>query len=477
MATNPSAPITDLINKVRDGSINLSDLTVENCPRLPLKNISPKKVERLYIQMVDEVFKTAGVDKVDAQVCFQKCVTRLIHGKPFSASTVGDFKGRKSARRYVEAAAKLHADTSESVCIPAPQLVSMIVLLTIRKVRIGIDRFLSQNPVFFQLFGRFNMSQWLSLAIKFYCRLQNDIFVIRNDESLGQPQLHKKTLMNKEVWVVSINMSVDMPCILPQHLVDHIKTLERPVNQDVTMSGLNDSHIAESSDSDSSDMVTLTVTTTLGEALQKAGDLLQKLWAPDVNQASLKPQLEGWLSELHIRVMPRAIKSDLIQWCDMYSKNWCGFIQSCANDERETWEFETLVPVDSELHTPATGGLNFLRNIARLGKKAMRLSGSNPGEAQRLMGRYRDGLKLFSLHYENDVQTENRLKRIEGEVARIATAVEQITASRHNSKADIEEVWSLCFQQLGNVPDCVRRLAGANLTPEEMQELEARQMV
>ncbi|KAF5719956.1 hypothetical protein FMUND_4426 [Fusarium mundagurra] len=102
---------------------------------------------------------------------------------------------------------------------------------------------------------------------------------------------------------------------------------------------------------------------------------------------------------------------------------------SCANDERETWEFQTLVPVDSELHTPATGGSNFLRNIARLGKKAMRPSGSDPGEAQRLMGRYRDGLKLFSLHYENDVQTENRLKRIEGEVARIATAVEQITTS------------------------------------------------
>ncbi|KAG5819109.1 hypothetical protein H9Q74_001210 [Fusarium xylarioides] len=58
-----------------------------------------------------------------------------------------------------------------------------------------------------------------------------------------------------------------------------------------------------------------------------------------------------------------------------------------------------------------------------------------------------------SLHYGNVVQTENRLKRIEGDVARIATAVGRSPY---------------------HVPECVRRLAGANLIAEEMQELETR---
>ncbi|KAG5742876.1 hypothetical protein H9Q72_012821 [Fusarium xylarioides] len=112
--------------------------------------------------------------------------------------------------------------------------------------------------------------------------------------------------------------------------------------------------------------------------------------------------------------------------------------------------------MDSELHTPKAGGSSFLRNLARLAKKALRPGGSRrvgskPGEAQRFMGRHLDGLKLFVPR--NDVQTENRLKRIEGDVARIAAAVGRLPY---------------------HVPECVRRLAGANLTAEEMQELETR---
>ncbi|KAH7483458.1 hypothetical protein IWW34DRAFT_670726 [Fusarium oxysporum f. sp. albedinis] len=81
------------------------------------------------------------------------------------------------------------------------------------------------------------------------------------------------------------------------------------------------------------------------------------------------------------------------------------------------------------------------------------------------MGRSRDGLKLLSLHYDDDMQTEKRIKEIEDNVARIATAVEQNVTSRHNDKAYITELRSLCVQELGNVPECPRRLAGANLTP------------
>ncbi|KAG5819094.1 hypothetical protein H9Q74_001209 [Fusarium xylarioides] len=111
------------------------------------------------------------------------------------------------------------------------------------------------------------MSQWLPLAIKFYLRLRADVFVIQHDGGLSSPQLEKKTFMNKKDWFVRINMSVDKP-----RLVDRIKSLEPPMNGNVAMSGLNDFSGSELGDSDSSELVTLTVTTTRAEATQKAGN-------------------------------------------------------------------------------------------------------------------------------------------------------------------------------------------------------------
>ncbi|KAF4956831.1 hypothetical protein FGADI_3520 [Fusarium gaditjirri] len=147
-----------------------------------------------------------------------------------------------------------------------------------------------------------------------------------------------------------------------------------------------------------------------------------------------------------------------------HSPTRCGFIRSCLDDERETWDFQTSVPVDSELQTPKVSGSSFLRYLTRLAKKALHLSFSNPGEAQQLMVRHRDGLKLFSLHYENEGKTANRLKKIEGDVARIATAVEQITTSRHNSKAHIAELLLFYIQQPGNITECFQCVADASLT-------------
>ncbi|KAL5608505.1 hypothetical protein FOBRF1_009002 [Fusarium oxysporum] len=80
------------------------------------------------------------------------------------------------------------------------------------------------------------------------------------------------------------------------------------------------------------------------------------------------------------------------------------------------------------------------------------------------MGRSRDGLKLLFLHYDDDMQTEKRIQEIEDNVARIATAVQQNVAPCHKDKAYITDLRSLCVQQLGNVPECLRRLAGADLT-------------
>ncbi|KAG5771039.1 hypothetical protein H9Q73_012993 [Fusarium xylarioides] len=103
--------------------------------------------------MVAEAFKTAGVNKVDALLRFHKCVERLIRGKPFSESTIDEYKDRKSVRN-------LHL---------------------------------------------FDMSQWLPLAIKFYLRLRADVFVIQHDGGLSSPQIEKKTFMNKKDWFVRIN--------------------------------------------------------------------------------------------------------------------------------------------------------------------------------------------------------------------------------------------------------------------------------
>ncbi|KAF5709679.1 hypothetical protein FGLOB1_5841 [Fusarium globosum] len=302
--TTPWAATQQCAADIGNGSARLSGLT-------PLKLLT--------ISIVDEAFKTASVNEVDALPYSNKCVERLIRGKLFSASTIGDYKGWKSVRKYVDLDVKLHHETLDTVCIPAPQLVSMI------------------NPLFFRLSGRHDISQWLPMAIKVYRRLRGDAFIIENDGSLGEPQIRKKTINKNEVWIM---------------------------NEDVAMSGLNDSFMSESGDSNSSELVTLKITTTRAEAAQKAGDLLQTLYQPDVDQAPLKPQLDRWLSESHNRVIPR--------------------------------------------------------------------------------------------------ETENRLRKIEGDVARIVIAVEQITTSCHNSKADVTG-WP-------------RHLAGANLTAEEMQELEARHM-
>ncbi|SCO19562.1 uncharacterized protein FFC1_13612 [Fusarium fujikuroi] len=90
--------------------------------------------------------------------------------------------------------------------------------------------------------------------MNFYPRLRVNVFVIQHDGSLGEPQIQKKTFNDKEVWVVSVNMYVDKPRILPMPLVDRIRLLEPMMNEDVAMSGLNDSSMSESGDSNSSEL-------------------------------------------------------------------------------------------------------------------------------------------------------------------------------------------------------------------------------
>lgn len=118
-------------------------------------------LDLIKVRIVDEAFKTAGVNEVDELLYWlNKCVERLIRGKPFCVSTIGEYKGRKSVRKYVGLAVKLHVD------IPAPQLISRIVLLTTSQVRMATDRFLSQNPLFFRFLGGFDVPQWLPPATR-----------------------------------------------------------------------------------------------------------------------------------------------------------------------------------------------------------------------------------------------------------------------------------------------------------------------
>ncbi|KAF4337591.1 hypothetical protein FBEOM_8549 [Fusarium beomiforme] len=58
------------------------------------------------------------------------------------------------------------------------------------------------------------------------------------------------------------------------------------------------------------ELITITDTVTWAQAIEKAISLLEQLCRPRVDQTSLKPELEGWLSEPHIPVM----LGDSIKW-------------------------------------------------------------------------------------------------------------------------------------------------------------------
>ncbi|VTT79805.1 unnamed protein product [Fusarium fujikuroi] len=210
--------------------------------------------------------------------------------------------------------------------------------------------------------------------MNFYPRLRVNVFVIQHDGSLGEPQIQKKTFNDKEVWVVSVNMYVDKPRILPMPLVDRIRLLEPMMNEDVAMSGLNDSSMSESGDSNSSELVTLTIITTRAEAT-----------------------LEIYCTNCINLMLTRHHSS----------RNWIGGSAS-----------HTIVLCHGSPEKPSSPWV-------AIGTDS-------------------------SCYYENDVQTENCPRKIEGDVARIVIAVEQITTSCHNSKADVTVVWSLCLQQQGN---------------------------
>lgn len=96
------------------------------------------------------------------------------------------------------------------------------------------------------------------------------------------------------------------------------------------------------------------------------------------------------------------------------------------------------------------------------------------------MDRAINGINLFAAKaYERQSEFEDGRSR-PAEVAKIwqgMTEMADLTIwmdnQRRAEKADIAELWSLHAQQTGHVPDCLRRLALANCTPEEMQQLEA----
>ncbi|KAF9774493.1 hypothetical protein IL306_007497 [Fusarium sp. DS 682] len=149
MSQNPRDENQRLINKINDGSILLTDLTVEKCHKLDSGKVLPEKLKEVYKRMVDEVFKRVGIYKADARACLNTCVLRLIHGKPLQASTMGEYKGRKAARKYLQTVLQLQDQTAMPGCIPAPFLVSMVVALTIRQVRIETNKFMRENQSFY----------------------------------------------------------------------------------------------------------------------------------------------------------------------------------------------------------------------------------------------------------------------------------------------------------------------------------------
>ncbi|CVK99248.1 uncharacterized protein FMAN_02125 [Fusarium mangiferae] len=452
MSHLPASDTQQLITKINGGSFLLGDLSVERCPKLETGEVTSEVLKQVYAQMVDEVFKTFHLDKTEAMLYFKRCVKKL-------------------------AAVELQEQTGQPACIPAPHLVSVIVLLTIRRARINTDRFAKKNQPFARLFRHCQMAQWLPIAVKYYEQMHNESFILKTNQNTKKPVITQKTQDGHEVWVVyTSGHSPSGPRTLPAQIVEQIKGLETPTDPDITMSG-NDVVSADSNDPQEDQPISVILATTRSEAMQSGAEVLGKLFQPGVDQASLKLEFDLWLSEPHICVMPRGTKNDLFFWCDHHSRSWCTLIRSCLDEDRETWILETEVPSDSNLTIPKGGDLDFLRLYGQLATKAFLLKSSNPEEASRLMERVGNGIRLFAAKACEKQATVEEVKKRLVEMAKVcegmADTMGQLDDQRRAKKAEIAELWSMHVHRTGNVPDCLRRIALANCTPEEMQELNA----
>ncbi|KAL9569012.1 hypothetical protein ACKAV7_006879 [Fusarium commune] len=411
----------------------------------------------------------------------KKCVKKLVRGEPLQAASMDEYKAWKAVKKHLQTAMELQDQTGKPACIPAPHLVSVIVLLTIRHARINTNKFAEDNQPFMRLFGHYHMSQWLPIAIKFYEQMHNEPFILEINQNANEPVLDKKTQDGNEVWVVyASSPSPFGPHALPAQIMEQIKGLETHADPDFMMGGHYDVCSGVSNDPSEGESIFVTATTTRAEALKSGAEVLGKLDQPDVDQASLKLGMDMWLSEPHIRVMTEDMKHELFFWCEDYSPSWCELIKSCVDDELEAWSFETEVHADSKLNIPKGGGSNFLRLYGQLANKAFLLKSSNPSEARRLMDRVSNGINLFAAKsHEKEVSItkagdiKSRLVEVGKGFEGIADAIEQMDVERRANKADIAELWSMLVQQTGNVPDCLRRIALANCTPKDVQKLEA----
>ncbi|KAF5973035.1 hypothetical protein FCOIX_8986 [Fusarium coicis] len=292
--------------------------------------------------------------------------------------------------------------------------------------------FAEDNQPFTRLFGHCRMSQWLPIAIKFNEQICSEPFLLRTVKGINEPELISQSQGDNDVWVVlTSGPSPSGPRALPAQVVERIKELATIIDPDITM-GRNDIAATDSSNSGEDESINVIMATTRAEALQSAAGVLGKLGQPGVPQWDLKPEFDIWLN---------------------YSPSWCELVRSCLDDDREIWILEREVPTASNLCIPKGGGSNFLRLYSRLAKEAFELKSSNPVEARRLMDRVYNNIRLFAAN-------ENKV-RVRGPGDDVVW------------KADIAELWSLHAQRTGKVPDCLRRIALANCTPEEVQELEA----
>ncbi|KAF5689073.1 hypothetical protein FDENT_4576 [Fusarium denticulatum] len=463
-----------IIAKINDGSFVLSDLSIDRCPKLETGKVLREALKQVYARMVEEVFKSFHLDKAQSMICFRKCVKTLVHGEPLQATSLSEYKGWKKVKKHLQTAIEPQSQFGHPPCIPAPHLVSAIAVLTIRRLRINTDRFAEDNQSFTRLFGHCRMFQWLPIAIKFCEQMHNEPFLLRTVQGINEPELISQSQDDNDVWVVlTSGPSPSGPRALPAQIVERIKELATTIDHDITM-GRNEIAATDSNGSSKDEPIDVVMVTTRAEALQSAAEVLGKLGQPGVFQWFLKPELDMWLSEPNIRVMPRHIKNALSFWCKDYSPSWCELIRSCLNDDQETWIQEREVPTASNLYILKGGGSDFLRLYSQFANEAFELKSSNPAEARRLVDRVCKFIKLFAAN-----EKLVRVRRPRDDVAweakycfEMAHTIGQQENHPHANKADIAELWSL-HAQTGNVPDCLRRIALANCTPEEVQELEA----
>ncbi|OBS21513.1 hypothetical protein FPOA_07850 [Fusarium poae] len=109
------------------------------------------------------------------------------------------------------------------------------------------------------------------------------------------------------------------------------------------------------------EFITVTSTRTRDESMAQSGNLFRGPANGTLDQASLKPVFERWVSEPNIRVLDQDSKRQLYFWCEEHSAAWCQIIKESNDQDLKEWSWSRDVPV-TDVEEPERHGGTFQGN-------------------------------------------------------------------------------------------------------------------